>query len=191
MKQTRRYGWMNIVDNLIWAVIGALIIVVVELDTSATNKIIFISVIAVFACLYMWFIYHKAVGQIQVATPIQETNSTHKKHISKIVMLNEENQVLKQWSVYGKAGVLIGRNTPNSSVDIDLSNTALEALVSDEHALLNYTNGSWYVEDNDSEQGTAVQKVGENEVIYLNKSEPMRLNLGDIIFIGKTILQVR
>lgn len=189
-KKKRSYGLMNIVDNLIWAAIGALIVIVCYLDTEVRVKAVYIGIIFVFACLYMWFIYYKATNELQVATPVEMIKEKNT-YVRKVLLLNEEHQVLKQWNIDGKAGLLIGKNTENTKVDIDLSDTALAALISDEHALLNYTNGNWYVEDFDSEQGTAVQKYNKNDMEYLNKAEPVQLEPGDYIYIGKTILQVR
>lgn len=189
-KKKKSYGLMSIVDNLIWAAIGALIVIVCYLDTEIRVRAVYIGIILVFACVYMWFIYYKATNELQVAAPdqiIKEKNT----HVRKVVLLNEEHQVLKQWNIDGKAGLVIGKNTENTKVDIDLSDTALAALISDEHALLNYTNGNWYVEDFDSEQGTAVQKYNKSDMEYLNKAEPAKLEQGDCIYIGKTILQVR
>lgn len=191
MKQgKKKNGLMSIVDNLIWAAIGALIVVVLYMDTSNLTKGIYIGVILVFACIYMWFIYCKATSELQVASPVPMARE-REVHIKKIVLLNDEHQVLKQWDIVGKAGLVIGKNTENNKVDIDLSDTALAALISDEHALLNYTNTNWYVEDFDSEQGTAVQKYYDSNINYLNKSEPVQLEIGDYIYIGKTILQVK
>ena len=191
MKQgKKKNGLMSIVDNLIWAAMGALIVVVLYMDTSNLTKGIYIGVIVVFACIYMWFIYCKATNELQVASPVPMVRE-REMHIKKIVLLNDEHQTLKQWDIVGKAGLVIGKNTENNKVDIDLSDTALAALISDEHALLNYTNTNWYVEDFDSEQGTAVQKYYDNNINYLNKSEPVQLEIGDYIYIGKTILQVK
>lgn len=181
---------MSIVDNLIWAAIGALIVIVCYLDTELPVKAVYIAIILVFAFVYMWFIYYKAANELQIATPVDMVKEKNI-HIRKVLLLNDEHQVLKQWNIDGKAGLLIGKNTENTKVDIDLSDTALAALISDEHALLNYTNGNWYVEDFDSEQGTAVQKYNKKDMEYLNKAEPVQLESGDYIYIGKTILQVR
>lgn len=186
----KKNGWMNIVDNLIWAAIGALIVIVLYMNTSNLTKGIYIGIIVLFACIYMWFIYCKATSELQVASPVPIMREKEV-HIKKIMLLNEEHHTLKQWEIVGKAGLVIGKNTENNKVDIDLSDTALAALISDEHALLNYTNSNWYIEDFDSEQGTAIQKLNDNNINFLNKSEPVQLEIGDYIYIGKTILQVK
>lgn len=181
---------MSVIDNLVWAAIGALFVVISYMDTSRNIKIIYTTVLIIFACIYMWFIYVKATRDLVVATPVEmirENNTL----IRKIILLNDEHQILKQWNIEGKAGLLIGKNTKEETVDIDLSDTALAALISNEHALLNYTNGNWFIEDFDSEQGTAVQKANKDELQYLTKSEPVQLEAGDYIYIGKTILQVK
>ena len=186
----RKYGIMSIIDNLVWAVIGALFVVIAYLDSSIQIKIVYAVILFLFACAYMWFIYIKVTKDLMVATPTELVRETDT-HIRKVFLLNEEHQILRKWNIEGKAGLLIGKSTKEQEVDIDLSDTALEALISNEHALLNYTNGNWFVEDYDSEQGTAVRKANQNELQYLNKSEPMQLGIGDYIYIGKTILQVK
>lgn len=189
-KNNRKYGIMSVIDNLIWAAIGALFVVIAYMDTNKNTKIIYVAILIVFACIYMWFIYMKATRDLVVATPVEMIRENNI-HIRKIILLNDEYQILKQWNIEGKAGLLIGKNTKEETVDIDLSDTALAALISNEHALLNYTNGNWFIEDFDSEQGTAVQKANKTELQYLTKSEPVQLEPGDFIYIGKTILQVK
>lgn len=189
-KNNRKYGIMSVIDNLIWAAIGALFVVIAYMDTNRNTKIIYVAILIVFACIYMWFIYMKATRDLVVATPVEMIRENNI-HIRKIILLNDEYQMLKQWNIEGKAGLLIGKNTKEETVDIDLSDTALAALISNEHALLNYTNGNWFIEDFDSEQGTAVQKANKTELQYLTKSEPVQLEPGDFIYIGKTILQVK
>lgn len=189
-RNNRKYGIMSIIDNLVWAAIGALFVVIAYMNTNQTTKIIYAAILILFACLYMWFIYVKATKSLVVATPVEMIQENYNQ-IRKVILLNDEYQVLKQWNIEGKAGLLIGKSTKEQTVDIDLSDTALSALISNEHALLNYTNGNWFIEDFDSEQGTAVQKANKNELQYLTKSEPIQLEAGDFIYIGKTILQVK
>lgn len=189
-RNNRKYGIMSIIDNLVWAAIGALFVVIAYMNTNQTTKIIYAVILILFACIYMWFIYVKATKNLVVATPVEMMQENYNQ-IRKVILLNDEYQVLKQWNIEGKAGLLIGKNTKEQTVDIDLSDTALSALISNEHALLNYTNGNWFIEDFDSEQGTAVQKANKNELQYLTKSEPIQLEAGDFIYIGKTILQVK
>lgn len=185
-------GLLNIIDNLIWAAIGALVVVVLYLDAGVVMKAVFIGIIVVFAAFYMWFVYYKATNEMVMATPVKETKQTDDRgKVHRLCLLNDEHQVLKQWELAGKAGVVIGKNTASNQVDIDLGDTALSALISEEHAVLNYTSNSWFIEDFDSEQGTAVQKFLETDIQYLNKSEPKKLEAGDLIYIGKSILQVK
>ncbi|SFR97493.1 FHA domain-containing protein [Anaeromicropila populeti] len=191
MKQgKRRNGLMSVIDNLIWAGIGALFVIILNLEAGTLVKVIYLGIILVFSIFYLWIVYYKATNEITIASSNPaSTNSVS--HISELLLLNEEHQVLKQWSLTGRAGLVIGKNTENNRVDIDLSDTALAALISDEHALLNYTGENWFVEDFDSEQGTGIQKYNEVDINYLNKSEPVKLDIGDLIYIGKTILQVK
>lgn len=194
MKENKKKnGLLNVIDNLLWAGIGALIVIVLYLDTTVAMKAVFLAVIVIFAAVYMWFVYYKATNEMVIAAPQKETRTVaeDRSKVHRLCLLNDEHQVLKQWELTGKAGLVIGKNTESNQVDIDLGDTALSALISEEHAVLNYTGNSWYVEDFDSEQGTAVQKFLETDINYLNKSEPVKLEIGDLIYIGKSILQVK
>lgn len=107
-------------------------------------------------------------------------------HISTAVLLNEKLEVLKEWDIQGKTGILIGRINGGTSDEIDLSDTAGSALISKEHAVLNYANGKWYVEDLDSKNGTGIRRAGSSEIMWLTNQVPYRLEAGDILYIAES-----
>ena len=49
---------------------------------------------------------------------------------------------------------------------------------------MNYCNGCWYIEDLDSENGTRVQPMGEEQKYRVSSREPCRVERGDVIYIG-------
>ena len=51
------------------------------------------------------------------------------------------------WDLYGRTAMLIGRDVGENDVDVNLDNTVYAGMIDVEHAVLNYTAGSWYVED--------------------------------------------
>ena len=75
-------------------------------------------------------------------------------------------------------------------VDIDLSQSPYAAMIDVEHAVLNYADGNWYLEDLGSTNGISLKKFDDNEVYRLNGSEPCKLDLGDMIFIGMCRLKL-
>ena len=78
--------------------------------------------------------------------------------LTEIVLLNEEDQALSSWTLYGKTGMVIGRDSGENQVNINLANSTYAGTVDVEHAVLNYSAGSWYVEDLNSKNGVSVQK---------------------------------
>jgi len=112
-------------------------------------------------------------------------------HISTVALLNEKMEVLKEWDIQGKTGILIGRISGSTPDEIDLSDTADAALISKEHAVLNYVNGEWYVEDLDSENGTGIKKAGSSEILWLTNQAPYRLESGDILYIAESPILIK
>ena len=75
-------------------------------------------------------------------------------------------------------------------IDIDLSDTYFSGTVSDIHAILNYVDGFWYIEDMQSKNGTQIKGCLENK-LYNIKDGQSKLTKKDYIFIGLNKLQIR
>ena len=112
------------------------------------------------------------------------------KVIDKIVLLSKDGTEVFSWDLYGKTSAVIGKDTGDNLVDIDLSQNPYAAMIDIEHAVLNYTSGTWYVEDLGSRNGISVQKVGQEKSYKLSSTQPCKLDFGDIIFIGMCQLKV-
>lgn len=117
-------------------------------------------------------------------------NVQFRRVISELVLLNEENTVVASWDIYGKVSLVIGRDSRNQSVDINLSNSAYAGMIDNEHAVLNYTGACWYIEDLGSQNGISIQKASDGKK-YKITSQPCKVELGDVIYIGLTRLQIR
>lgn len=104
-----------------------------------------------------------------------------------LLLLDEENGVIAEWNIAGKTSLLIGRDSRKEDVDINLANTAFGGMVDRQHAVLNYTAGQWYIEDLDSTNGIRIQKP-DGRIYEVSKTQPCRLDKGDILFIGLTRL---
>ena len=104
--------------------------------------------------------------------------------ISKISLLDKKGEVVTSWELYGKTSAVIGKDVGENSVDIDLSQNPYAALVDVEHAVLNYADGNWYIEDLDSRNGIAIKKFGQEKIFKLSSLQPCKLDFGDVIFIG-------
>lgn len=75
---------------------------------------------------------------------------TGKKPVRELVLINEEGDVLFTWDIRGKTSLVIGKSTQKEPVDIDLSMSAMSQMISKQHAVLNYTNDGWCIDDIDS-----------------------------------------
>lgn len=112
------------------------------------------------------------------------------RRIQQISLIDENGNAVKRWELYGKVAMLIGKDIGENFVDIDLSQSSYAATVEVEHAILNYADGNWYVEDLDSRNGISIKKFGEKKAYKLSAKEPCKLDFGDIILIGNCQLKV-
>ena len=110
--------------------------------------------------------------------------------ISKIVLINEDNKPIKEWNLLGEVSVVIGKSTKDEEVYIDLNDSIYSPLIDDNHAVLNYASGNWYVEDISLDKGVAIRKAEDNEKYNIVKGSPCTLKKGDIIYISKVKLQL-
>ena len=184
-----RKALAEVFEKIAWICFGALLTCVIILDIEMWVKILVVSSLECLAFIFLIIQYYRTVRRLKAQTPRSNIQFA-KKNIDKIVLLNEANMMIKSWDITGMAGLVIGKNTGNNQVDIDLSDLAVVETISEEHAVLNYANGNWFIEDFDSLSGTGIKKVCDDNVIYLNKSEQIKLEPHDYIYIGKAVLQV-
>ena len=104
--------------------------------------------------------------------------------VTEILLLNEEDKTLMSWDIYGKTAMVIGRDVKENQVDIDLGQSPYASMVDIEHAVLNYSAGSWYVEDLGSSNGISVRKASDGRVYKLSRDTACRLEQGDCLYIG-------
>lgn len=113
------------------------------------------------------------------------------KTASELVLLGDEDSELATWDLYGKAGLVIGRDIGENHVDVNLQSSAYASMVDIEHAVLNYTSGCWQVEDLGSKNGISVQKYVDKRKYKLAADKPCKLEKGDVIFVGLARLLIR
>ena len=109
--------------------------------------------------------------------------------ITEIALLNEEDAPITYWQMYEKTSLIIGVDTGENHVDVNLLNTTYASTIDVEHALLNYSGGNWYIEDNASENGISVVK-SDRKRYKLNNSKPCLVEKGDIIYISLAKLRL-
>ena len=120
-----------------------------------------------------------------------ERYETQTKEISEILLLDEDSNITDTWDIYGKTSIVFGRDEGEFQVDVNLKNTDYAGTVDGEHAVMNYSNGNWYIEDLDSENGTRIQRGGEGKKYLVSSREPCKVEKNDIIYLGLALIKVR
>ncbi|CUU50391.1 FHA domain-containing protein [Clostridium beijerinckii] len=112
-------------------------------------------------------------------------------NISKIELVNEENEIIRSWDIGERISFLIGKNGKSDEMLIDLSTSIYSKFIENEHAVLNYASGRWYVEDLSESAGVVIQKATDDTKYRIVKDAPCELKRGDILFISKVKLLLR
>ena len=131
----------------------------------------------------LWFYYERKNTQQQ--------NVLYQSNIKKFVLITRDGEKEKEWHCEGVKSFLIGKSTINSEVDIDLTDTYYAEYISPNHAVLNYAEGYWYIEDLNSKNGVGIKKRGEEYALRLKPMTSYKVDEGDIIYISKAKLFVR
>ncbi|AMA73489.1 FHA domain-containing protein [Aneurinibacillus thermoaerophilus] len=173
--ETESSFWINIVDILIVVIAVAALIYVYGLNMNTSLKIGVSLLLLIVTIRYV-------IKKYRVFTVQHE----EKKGITRLVLLDEEGESVKEWYIQGETSLLIGKNSSQNEVDIDLSDAEYASLISKQHAVLNYAAGNWYIEDIDSKNGIGVKKANKSTKRRLENQTPYRIDSGDIIYIANT-----
>ncbi|MDR1066644.1 MAG: FHA domain-containing protein [Clostridiales bacterium] len=111
--------------------------------------------------------------------------------INRFALIAKDGEREKEWHCAGVSSFLIGKSTPAEDVDIDFSDTQYCELVSNQHALLNYSEGFWYIEDLGSVNGVGIKKKGDEYAMRLKPFVSYKVDEGDVIYISRAKLLVR
>lgn len=120
-----------------------------------------------------------------------ENRGGGRKGISEILLLGEDNNITDTWDIYGRTSIVFGRDEGENQVDVDLKNTDYAGTVDREHAVMNYSNGGWYIEDLDSENGTRIQRGSEGRIYRVSSREPCRIEKNDTVYLGLAPIKIR
>lgn len=198
---------LGVLERIMWAMIGAIVILVLSQKEWSLWMKIGISVLCLTGMTVYSILtnlsgkgkmehYHQVAVARKDTVPKPMTNESarivrEKQNIQSIVLINEEGTALTEWSLTGKSGMVIGKGTEKEPVDIDLSCSAFAQMISKQHAVLNYTDNGWCIDDIDSKNGTRVKKINRNAILDLKLVGTVELGVGDIIYIASTMLQLR
>lgn len=149
-----------------------------------SNENLLILVLVMIATIYLY----KVLNNDQSKNIIDE-GETDK--ISNIALINEENEIIKEWHLFNKTSMLIGKSTKEIDPDIDLVDSTYNALIDHQHAIMNFASDNWYIEDLYSKNGIRIQKNKDKTRYKLSKDRPCKICKGDIIFIAETKLLIR
>lgn len=110
--------------------------------------------------------------------------------ITEVVLLSEEDTELMAWDMYGKISLVIGRDMKDSKADINLCESSFASMVEGEHAVLNYSGESWFVEDLGSANGLSIQK-DDRRIYKLTPDALCKIERGDCLYVGRNRLLFR
>ena len=127
----------------------------------------------------------------QVPISAQKKGMPAMARISYVALIGEQGNELLKWSLEGKTAIVIGKGTEAEPVDRDLSGSAMAQMISKQHAVLNYTDNGWYVDDIDSRNGTRVKKKNQSALLDVKLVGAVEVEAGDIIYIANAMLQLR
>ena len=133
--------------------------------------------------MVLWFYYERRNTQKQ--------NVLYQSNIKKFVLITRDGEKEKEWYCEGVNSFLIGKSTIDHEVDIDLADTYYAEYISPNHAVLNYAEGYWYIEDLNSKNGVGIKKRGEEYALRLKPMTSYKIDEGDMIYISKAKLFVR
>lgn len=176
--------------NLYTALIGVLSVffmLSIELGNLATEKKIFFIAVGLMVFAHSTWTLYRA---LTTRTALEKFSESQFNTITQITLLNNNGDSVSSWELYGKTSAVIGKDIGENWVDIDLSQSPYAAMIDIQHAILNYANGNWYIEDLGSANGISIKKFDDNEIYRLSASEPCKLDFGDMIFIGMCQLRL-
>ena len=197
MLQNIRMKTIKAIDLIISFISLAILFIAFLYIDNLRFKVLLISINICISIIffYLFFIKNKNKNKYILIKNKIRTNFNILNNLSKINLLNEYGNVIKCWDLYGKTSLIIGKDRKNqyndvTLVDINLNDCAYATLIDVEHAVLNYSNGCWYIEDLHSKNGISIKKQMEKKKYKLSPEQPYKLEKGDIIYLGLTELQV-
>ena len=176
-----RHKHLQYVDGSIAALAAVLCILIYQYYTKdVMQQYILIAVFAGIGAYYVGKLLQKMYQPIDTSSDI-----------SAVVMLNEYGNLIHQWNVDGKIALLIGKDTRTKEVDIDLSSSTYDALIHEEHAVLNFAAGHWYLEGLHVPSSISVKKSNDKMRYRLTGNRPCKLEQGDVVYIANTRLLMK
>ena len=154
--------------------------VIYDVETRILGTIGLVVVVAI----WLWFEYYFRVKRRRV-------KNTSDAPIRRLILMSPDGEREKEWHCEGVTSFLIGKGTVTRNVDIELGDTHYCDYISNEHAVLNQIEGTWYIEDLGSVNGVGIRKRGEEYTLRLKPLVSYKVDEGDILYISKAKILVR
>ncbi|MHC1686023.1 MAG: FHA domain-containing protein [Clostridiaceae bacterium] len=167
--------------NLAIGIILTLICILgyITIESPEIKKLLIVTIIIVGIIVFISTSYRPKAVETEAAS------------INTIALVNEDNEIIKQWQASEKTSLLIGKSSEEMEADIDLSESIYSTLIDNQHAVMNFAAGKWYIEDLASKDGVIIQKIEDGIQYKLIKYSPCVVTKGDIVSIGKTKLLLK
>jgi hypothetical protein len=172
--------WVSVIDFLIIALFAGAVYYVCFINQDRQIK----KTGLVICSLFLFFFIIKISAFVK-------KHETKYDGIKKLILRDDEGRNVKVWDIEAKTAVLIGKKTRDNEVDIDLSETDYATLVSQQHAVLNFSENFWYIEDLGSTNGSGVLRPKDNSKVRLELGKPFRLCSDDVIYISNLKILVK
>ncbi len=148
-----------------------------------------ITAAVLFAIVHVGLALKKGRADVKDRKPTFSVSALPDTTLTEVALLGEDDTQLAFWNIYGKNGIVIGRDIGENNVTINLDNSTYASMIDIEHAVLNYSGDCWYIEDISEKNGVSIQKQ-DGRKYRLAYGKPCRLEKGDIIYIALTRLQI-
>lgn len=146
---------------------------------------LFLCMVVILADLSIQFLIK---AKISLSRTLEETgNIKTGMGIERLILLDEQNKPVKSWDMTGRTAMLIGRSGGEEDVDVDLEDCTYSSFIDFLHAVLNFAQDEWYVEDLGSQNGIKIRKVVDGEC-YKVMGRPCKVEAGDILYIARSRL---
>jgi len=99
--------------------------------------------------------------------------------VSVLTLLSEDNRLIRMWDLSGRMGLVIGKSTEESEVEIDLSDSDYHTYIENTHAILNYHESGWWIFDASEHNGLTVTR--DKKELTPGHDAPVKLEPGDVI----------
>ena len=188
----RGVGKANLCTGII-GILGICLCLVAELGTFQAAAWIVINLLG--AGLFIWSVGVLVYNLTHEDPEILYENPNYsvgvsRRGLTRLDLLSEEGAVIRSWDLFDKISLVIGKDIGENSVDIDLKDSVYASMIDVEHAVLNYANGEWYIEDLGSSNGISVIKAGTKKEYKLSQTQHCKLSLDDVICIGMAQLRI-